>query len=57
MLVAMLVISPTTDYAFASSSKTKKSASETTKTSKSKDSIEKRNLKTEARHNKLQPRD
>ena len=54
MLVAMLIITPLSDHAFASNSKkTSKGTSDVTKTnSKSKNTIEQKNLKTEARHKK-----
>lgn len=56
VLIAMLIISPTADHAFASHAKTSKTTSETKPISK-KPSISDRNLKTEARHKNLKTKD
>lgn len=53
VLVAMLIISPTFDHAFAAHSKTVKTTSGATKSTTSKLTIAERNTKTEARHKHL----
>lgn len=53
LLVAMLVTIPLSDHAFAAKTTSKKTSNTSTIGHKSKDSIEKRNAKTESRHKNL----